>query len=109
MASPVLKLVAKDWALFAEDQLSEEVEEEGYDPTWEGGMTNCEFEDVGWVYMDLLNYVLLQGYLYQPQDWVGHYVRPPLMRFKDKFETGAGVLAEECERRPTSCGTTHSS
>ncbi|KAH6634679.1 hypothetical protein B0J18DRAFT_416893 [Chaetomium sp. MPI-SDFR-AT-0129] len=87
MSDPVVKLVRKDWAPY-EPELGED-EDYGDNPGWEGGVSNNEFEDVGWMYMNLSDYVDIQNSLDDPHDWEDDYVRPPLMRWRDDFEKTA--------------------
>lgn len=62
-----------------EQDLSEKEEEEGEgaNPGWEGGVTNSEFEDVGWMHMDVGGYVDVQNRLCDGYFWGDDYVRPP--------------------------------
>ncbi|KAK1763087.1 hypothetical protein QBC33DRAFT_550320 [Phialemonium atrogriseum] len=87
MPSPVVKLVEKRWVPDVQDLGKEEGE--GDNSGWEGGVTNNEFEDVGWMYMYVHDYVDIQNYLHG-DNWTDNYVRPPLMRFESKFETAPG-------------------
>jgi valyl-tRNA synthetase len=90
MSGPVVKLVRKDLALDEPELGVGEDGDDGDDPGWEGGVTNGEFEDVGWMYMHLSEYVDVQNNLHEPDNWVDDYVRPPLMHWPDDFETAPG-------------------
>ncbi|KAK2590533.1 hypothetical protein QQS21_011783 [Conoideocrella luteorostrata] len=59
---------------------ADEIEEMGpkeEDSNWEGGVTESEFENVGWMYMQTGNYVVFQEYLADPDNWEDQYLRPP--------------------------------
>jgi hypothetical protein len=89
MATPVIKLVNGNWAPDSEqDDAEEDEEDEKLD--WEGGETNAEYEDVGWMYVDADEYVTVQDELHQEDNWSEMYVRPPLMRFEDDFNEAPG-------------------
>ncbi|KAH3911877.1 hypothetical protein HBH56_129790 [Parastagonospora nodorum] len=89
MALPVVKLVSRDWAPESEqDEAEEDEEEEKLD--WEGGETNGEFEDVGWMYVDACDYIHVQNQLLEDDFWSELYVRPPLMRFVSDFNEAPG-------------------
>ncbi len=85
---PVVKLVDKreggldpDWMQGVE---SEEI------LAWEGGVTNSEFENVGWMYQYASEYVELQGHLYQSDNWADEYQRPPMMDWDFDFSHAPG-------------------
>ncbi|KAK3295593.1 uncharacterized protein B0H64DRAFT_395717 [Chaetomium fimeti] len=81
MRSPVLKLVDKGWKPYDPDELPMTDEsEEDENPGWEGGVTNSEYEWVGWMYIDTNDYVEIQDLLQESCWWPDMYVRPPLMR-----------------------------
>ncbi|KAH7317109.1 hypothetical protein B0I35DRAFT_479884 [Stachybotrys elegans] len=86
MDNPVVKLVSRDWTPDSQDDEPEE--EERLD--WEGGETNSEYEDVGWMYVNAYEYVDVQNQLRDGGDWADMYVRPPLMRFEDDFDQAPG-------------------
>ena len=84
IASPVVKLVKKDFAS----------EEDNHDDSstsgviaysdWEDGVTGCEEEDVGWMYLPVADYVDCCNQLHDPEFWHdGYYVRPPLTFLTD--------------------------
>lgn len=65
---------------------AEEIEEEGpiqEDSMWEGGVTECEFENVGWMYMEVCDYVVVQERLSDAWNWEDQYLRPPQLRIED--------------------------
>jgi hypothetical protein len=89
MTSPVVKLVSRDWAPDSEqDEAEEDEEDEKLD--WEGGETNGEFEDVGWMYVEVCEYINIQNQLLEDDFWPKMYVRPPLMRFESDFNEAPG-------------------
>lgn len=88
MAIPVAKLVSRRWTQGGEMQQGGDSDDEN--PGWEGGVTNNEFEDVGWMYVQVCDYVDVQSQLEQADDWADVYVRPPLMRFETEFEDAPG-------------------
>lgn len=54
-------------------------------PSWEGGVTDSGFEDVGWMYIHY-EYVNIQNDLYEADNWADQYFGPPLMRWESEFE-----------------------
>ncbi|CAN9199103.1 unnamed protein product [Alternaria alternata] len=81
MDEPVFKLVKRNWAPDSEgDEAEEDEEDEKFD--WEGGETNSDHEDVGWMYVDTSDYVDVQDQLQEGDCWPELYVRPPLMRWE---------------------------
>lgn len=69
---------------------AEEIQEMGprqEDSDWEGGVTESEFENVGWMYMETPDYAAVNERLADPGDWEDHYLRLPQLRslvgFKD--------------------------
>jgi hypothetical protein len=89
MVTPVIKLVNGNWAPDSEQDEAEE-DEEDEKLNWEGGETNAEYEDVGWMYVDAYEYVTVQDEFHQEDNWSEMYVRPPLMRFEDDFNEAPG-------------------
>jgi hypothetical protein len=79
--SPVMKLVDKRWKSYDPDELptTDEIEEDR-NLGWEGGVTNSEYEAVGWMYIDTGGYVEIQDTLNKSWWWPDIYLRPPLMR-----------------------------
>ncbi|KAM3427186.1 hypothetical protein MY4824_009603 [Beauveria thailandica] len=91
---PVVKLVQAagheglDYSLSAE-----EIQERGpkkEDSEWEGGLTENEFENVGWMYIETSDYAVFQEYLAEPENWEDEYLRPPKLRSLDGFEDAPG-------------------
>ncbi|EFY94084.1 hypothetical protein X797_012184 [Metarhizium robertsii] len=95
---PVVKLVQRagheDADADDDSYLAQEIEELGgprlADSDWEGGISENEFENVGWMYMETSDYVDLQESLVQASNWEDHYLRPPQMRWLDGFEDTPG-------------------
>ncbi len=94
MWSPVVKLVRRSWVPYGEEELDdlrgEEEEDDEDNPGWEGGVTNNEFEDVGWMYGYVTDYVSLQNRLHDEGNFADDYMRPPLMQFLDGFHDAPG-------------------
>jgi hypothetical protein len=89
MSSPVLKLNKRDWAPDSEeDEAEEDEEDEKFE--WEGGETNNDHEDVGWMYVEISDYFEVQDQLQQDDFWPELYLRPPLMRWEDDFNQAPG-------------------
>jgi hypothetical protein len=89
MSSPVVKLVNRDWAPDSEPYEDEEDgDDEKYD--WEGGETNKDYEDVGWMYVNTYEYTDLQNMLLDDDYWTDYYVRPPLMQWESDFNEAPG-------------------
>jgi hypothetical protein len=84
MNIPVIKLVSGHRTPESEqDEAEEDEEDEKLD--WEGGKTNGEFEDVGWMYVGTDEYIDVQNQLQEDDFWPEMYLRPPLMRWEDDF------------------------
>jgi hypothetical protein len=79
---------------FQSDLSAEEIKELGgpreADSEWEDGVTENEFENVGWMYMETTDYVAFQHRLVSPENWEDEYVRPPQLRRSDPFERAPG-------------------
>jgi hypothetical protein len=89
MSSPVIKLVNRYWAPDSEpDELEEDDDDEKY--YWEGGETNNDHEDVGWMYVNTYEYTDVQNQLLENFFWPDYYVRPPLMRWESDFNEAPG-------------------
>ncbi|KHN93947.1 uncharacterized protein MAM_08202 [Metarhizium album ARSEF 1941] len=90
----VVKLVQRAAHGAAGDGYSaEEVEQmgpRGRDSRWEGGLTESEFENVGWMYMEATDYVAFQERLADAGNWEDQYLRPPQLRSLDGFEDAPG-------------------
>lgn len=92
---PAVRLVQRAGRVSGEPPLSEEdIEEMGgprdEDSEWEGGMTEDEFENFGWMYMQTSDYAVFQESLSNPSDWEDQYVRSPMMGWLDGFEDTPG-------------------
>ena len=85
---PVVKLVYKREVPYLKDV---EYEEERTSP-WEGGMTDNEFENVGWMYREVLDYLRIHDLLPDADNFwdEAYYKRPPLMEWEDDFERTPG-------------------
>ncbi|KAK3186064.1 hypothetical protein K4F52_005288 [Lecanicillium sp. MT-2017a] len=57
---------------------------------WEGGLTEGEYENVGWMYIETSDYAVFQEYLAEPSNWEDEYLRPPKLRSLDGFEDTPG-------------------
>jgi hypothetical protein len=68
---PALKILTTDWV---PDRLSAATEDFTMD--WDGGETDHEFEEVGWMYMDMSDYVPVYDRLVTPFLWHEFYQRP---------------------------------
>ncbi|CAH0046878.1 unnamed protein product [Clonostachys solani] len=88
MAIPVVKLINRRWTQGGERQQKSDADDGN--PGWEGGVTNNEFEDVGWMYVHVCDYVDVQSQLEDGDNWADVYVRPPLMRFETEFKDAHG-------------------
>jgi hypothetical protein len=85
MSPPVVKLVHREWTPESEqDEDEEDEEDEKLD--WEGGETNSEFEDVGWMYIDTGDYMDTYNQMRDHDNWQDMYLRPPLMLWEDNFD-----------------------
>ncbi len=82
---PVAKLISKREPYLAE------YEEERTCP-WEGGMTDDEFENVGWMYKEVCEYVRIHDQLQEPDTFYdeAYYHRPPLLGWAIDFERAPG-------------------
>ncbi|OAA59259.1 hypothetical protein ISF_06194 [Cordyceps fumosorosea ARSEF 2679] len=91
---PVVKLVqapgheGQDYSLSVEEIQEMGPKEE--DSEWEGGLTESEYENVGWMYMETSDYAVFQEYLAEPSNWEDEYLRPPKLRSQDGFEDAPG-------------------
>jgi hypothetical protein len=89
MDNPVVKLVNRNWTPESEQDEAEE-DEEDEKLVWEGGATNGEYEDVGWMYVNAFEYLDVQNELQEDDNWSEMYTRPPLMRFESDFDKAPG-------------------
>lgn len=89
----VVKLVQRVEGDADDGYSKEEIEEIGprkeYSE-WEGGITEGEFENVGWMYIETSDYVAFQDRLVDAGNWEDEYLRPPRLRFLDGFESAPG-------------------
>ncbi|EEQ34604.1 conserved hypothetical protein [Microsporum canis CBS 113480] len=74
MSDPVIKLLGKKFGVREPGDRDYIVY-----PGWEDGDTDCEEEDVGWIYIEILDHVSLYDMLMQTDFWYDLYSRPPLM------------------------------
>ena len=85
MDTSVLKLVRRDWEPYSE----QDENEEDRSRDWEGEETNNDHEDFGWMYIEPCDYFELESEL-QDDGWQDYYLKPPLARFVDDFDTFSG-------------------
>ena len=93
---PVLKLVHRREVRYPE-QL--EYEEERSSP-WEGGMTDDELENVGWMYKSVIDYIQIVDHLQETDTFLdeAYYVRPPLMEWGGDFERAPGYWRRNAKK-----------
>ncbi|KAK2818428.1 hypothetical protein FQN49_007908, partial [Arthroderma sp. PD_2] len=74
MTWPVIKLLGKPFG-------AREPRDRDYVvyPGWEDGDTDCEDEDVGWIYIEAMEYLTLYEMLVETHNWYNQYCRPPFM------------------------------
>lgn len=91
-----MKLVRKEFSLLSRDDeemtadLNEEEKESDYPVGfWEDGVTDHE-EDVGWMYMPVVEYVEYYNDLCDGDHWYECYVRPPLTFYDRSIENAVG-------------------
>jgi hypothetical protein len=70
-SEPVIKLLTTEWT---DDRPGAPTEV--WTENWDGGETDHEFEDVGWRYADVIDYVLTYQVLINPYGWEERYERP---------------------------------
>lgn len=94
IASPVVKLVKKDF--YDEEEGGGGRSRVVASSSWEGGVTDCEEEDVGWMYLPVADYVDCCDQLHDPEFWYnGFYVRPPLTFLNRDFASAPGFWRRE--------------
>jgi hypothetical protein len=76
---PSVKIVTADWQWDRVTQVAE---------GWEDGETDHEFEEVGWMYMDLEGHMGMYDYLVLEKDWELFYERPYVGFVERKFNEG---------------------
>ncbi|KAL7621056.1 hypothetical protein AAE478_008368 [Parahypoxylon ruwenzoriense] len=93
---PVIKLLRKDFSPLSQDEgertarIGEE-EELGFPGTfWEDGVTGHEEEDVGWMYIPVVDYVEQYNALCDGDNWYEGYVRPPFTFHNRRIENAVG-------------------
>ncbi|KAI8942911.1 hypothetical protein NX059_000950 [Plenodomus lindquistii] len=72
MQDPALKILTTDWT----PDEGVEVPIEEFTRDWDGGETDDGAEEVGWMYMDMLEYVAVYDRLLDVFAWHGYYKRP---------------------------------
>ncbi|OAR02947.1 hypothetical protein LLEC1_06676 [Akanthomyces lecanii] len=77
-----------DHSLSAEEIQEMGPKEEGSE--WEGGLTEDEYKNVGWMYIETSDYAVFQEYLAEPSNWEDKYLRPPKLRSLDGFKDVPG-------------------
>jgi hypothetical protein len=68
---PALKILTTDWELDRAESATEV-----FTTDWDGGETDNDCEDVGWMYMDMSGYVPLYAGLVTPFNWYEYHQRP---------------------------------
>ena len=90
---PVVKLMCKQWG-----NLSSEERKYTVHPEWHDGVTEMDEEDVGWMYMNILEYVETYDILettYEGGGWYTMYVRPPrMMNYPDIWKIRSQASGE---------------
>ncbi|KAH8765935.1 hypothetical protein F5883DRAFT_644885 [Diaporthe sp. PMI_573] len=91
-ASPVVKLVMKN---FTDEKGGGG---DGGGPgvvthtEWKDGVTDCDEEDEGWMYLPVADYVDCCNQLHDPEFWHdGYYVRPPLTFLNRDLASAPGI------------------
>ncbi|KAI6081053.1 hypothetical protein F4821DRAFT_250102 [Hypoxylon rubiginosum] len=94
---PVVKILRKKFPLSSLDDeemtvdFNEEREESGCPVGfWEDGVTDHEEEDVGWMYMPVVEYFEYYNDLCDADHWYECYVRPPLTFYGRNIEDAVG-------------------
>ncbi|EEQ30658.1 conserved hypothetical protein [Microsporum canis CBS 113480] len=85
MDLPVVKLLAKHFG-------ARDPAERDYiiHPDYEDGETDNEEEDVGWMYLEVYNYVEMYGLLEETDWWYDQYQRPPLLPYDSPTHQNPG-------------------
>jgi hypothetical protein len=68
---PALKILTTEWG---QDRAA--LATEVFTMDWDGGETDNDCADVGWMYMDMSDYVPMYARLVTPFNWHEHYQRP---------------------------------
>ncbi|KAJ5987118.1 hypothetical protein N7451_011483 [Penicillium sp. IBT 35674x] len=78
MDQPVVKILYKQWGNLTLEERKYEID---IDPDWHDGVTEEEEEDVGWMYMSVVDYVDMYDKFEWAHTGVWHdtYLRPPQM------------------------------
>jgi hypothetical protein len=69
--SPVIEVLTTDWQ---ENRAAAATEV--WTEDWEDGETDHEWEEIGWMYMDVMEYVVMYDRLVNPFEWHHYYERP---------------------------------
>lgn len=83
MLDPVVKIMYKQWG-----DLSPEERNYKINPEWHDGTTDEGEEDVGWMYMRVMEYVDTYDRFARTHDaiWFDEYIRPPLLYSCDEAD-----------------------
>ncbi|KAL2821496.1 hypothetical protein BJX63DRAFT_378343 [Aspergillus granulosus] len=81
MESPVVKLLCRFLGYREPGDREYQVH-----PEFEDGETEVDEEDVGWMYMSIVDYCSHYRDLVDTNDWYGMYLRPPYMMLMDELE-----------------------
>ncbi|KAH7553044.1 hypothetical protein J3E72DRAFT_417423 [Bipolaris maydis] len=71
LKDPALKILTTEW-----EREEAEVPTEEFTRDWDGGETNDDAEEVGWMYMDMTDYVTVYDRLTDAFAWQEYYQRP---------------------------------
>ncbi|EUC49057.1 hypothetical protein COCMIDRAFT_2120 [Bipolaris oryzae ATCC 44560] len=71
LKDPAMKILTTDWE---RDEVEVPIEE--FTRDWDGGETNDDAEEVGWMYMDMTDYVTVYDRLTGTFAWEEYYQRP---------------------------------
>lgn len=77
MTMPVVKVLSKQWGNLSLGERKYTIH-----PDWQDGVTEMDEEDVGWMYMNVVDYVHVYDMLETSHDldgWYNTYLRPPRM------------------------------
>ncbi|KAI1483479.1 hypothetical protein F4774DRAFT_367708 [Daldinia eschscholtzii] len=107
--APVIKILQKDFSPWTEEEAREmgfigEVDGDSELPAgfWEGGVTGSEEENVGWMYIPVVEYVEQCNILCDADNWHDSYVRPPFTFYDRTVENRVGYWRTVVEKSPGS-------
>ncbi|EFQ97702.1 hypothetical protein MGYG_00741 [Nannizzia gypsea CBS 118893] len=85
MKAPVIKLLARDFGVRGPAERDYIIH-----PDYEDGETDNEEEDVGWMYLEVLDYVNVYDTLEEDDWWYELYRRPPLLPYDSIADQNPG-------------------